>query len=113
MKVRSDPGVVAGAVSAVARQRHQRAPVPAVGLDCAPDDLDRAVSRVVVHDDDVHGPDLLDFVLQRLETANGQLWSPIVEDDNENFHATSIIGHEWTFYNDAASAPEFDLLADS
>jgi len=61
----------------------------------------------------MHGPDLLGFVPQRLETANGQLRSPIVEDDNENFHATSIIRHEQTFHNGAAYAPEIDFLADS
>ena len=100
----TNPGVVANTVSAVVPERHERAPIPTVGLDCLSNDVDRPILGVVVGHDHVHRPDLFDLVFQRLETVNHQLGRPVVENDDEDLHAPCIIDNESTFGK--SSAPD-------
>jgi hypothetical protein len=41
--------------------------------------------------------DLLDLVLHGPQASNHELGCAVVEDDDEDFHAPSIIGNELTF----------------
>ena len=90
-EVRLHAGVVARAITSVAGLRHQGAPIPAVRLDGASDDLDRIVSGVVFGDNNSHVADLIHLVLQGPQTANRQLGRPVVHCDDEDFHLHSII----------------------